>query len=131
MVNVKQKGTTAERELMRMFWEKGFACVRAAGSGSTPLPSPDLLVGNKLRFFAIECKATKATKVYLTEKEVNELQTFAERFGAEPWVGVKFTHVDWYFLTLEDLVKTEKSYVVALLQAKRKGLSFEELVSQD
>ena len=50
----KSKGSKAERELISMFWKKGFAAMRAAGSGSTHHPSPDIVAGNGKYFFAIE-----------------------------------------------------------------------------
>ena len=42
---MKRKGTRVERELFHMLHDKSFHCVRAAGSGSTPLPNPDILAG--------------------------------------------------------------------------------------
>jgi len=55
----KRKGTLYERELFHMFWNSSWAAVRSAGSGSTPLPAPDILAGNKEKLLAIECKAIK------------------------------------------------------------------------
>ena len=55
----KRKGTNAERDLIKLFWSVGWAAVRVAGSGSMQFPSPDLLVGNKIRRLAIEVKTTK------------------------------------------------------------------------
>lgn len=131
----KTKGTNAERELVHKFWSTGWTAMRAAGSGCIKYPCPDLLVGNlnankgKGRKLAIECKATKAIKQYLTKKEVDELQEFCRVFGAEPWIGVRFDKLDWYFLMLEDLQKTEgENYAVDIALAKRKGLLFEELI---
>ena len=67
----KAKGSRAERELLGMFWENNFAGYRAAGSGSTPLPSPDLLVGNGKRYLAIECKSLKSKAKYLEEEQIS------------------------------------------------------------
>lgn len=38
----KKKGIAAERELLHLLWDKGFACCRVAGSGSIPEPNCDL-----------------------------------------------------------------------------------------
>ncbi|MBI1969373.1 Holliday junction resolvase [Candidatus Woesearchaeota archaeon] len=131
----KIKGTGAERELYHALWQKGFAVVRAAGSGSTSYPCPDLLVGNPLRKLAIECKVTKGVKQYLTGGEIQELQEFCKQFGAEPWIAVKFNKLSrqdglgWYLFTLEDLEKTEgENFVVSIPLAKRRGLRVEEVV---
>jgi Holliday junction resolvase - archaeal type len=42
----KSKGSKAERDLIHLFWSKGFAAMRAAGSGSSQHPSPDILAGD-------------------------------------------------------------------------------------
>jgi len=128
-MSLKSKGINAERELVHMFWGVEWACLRIAGSGSSKYPSPDLLVGNKLRRLAIECKVTKDTKKYFVKKEISSLKIFAEIFGAEPWIAVKFKGEVWYFVSLEDLIETTKSFFVNIEQAKNKGLLFEELVN--
>ena len=91
-------------------------------------PSPDILAGNNIRKLAIECKAVNNIKKYLTKKEVDELVFFANRFGAESWVAVRFDRMEWYFLMIEDLEQTNNSYVVDMKRAKDKGLSFEQLI---
>jgi len=125
----KTKGTVAEREVVHMFWEAGWACIRVAGSGSMRHPAPDILAGNNLRKIAMECKSTKSSRQYLTQKEVDELKFFAEKFGAEPWIGVRFDRLAWFFLNPEDLIETKENYCVSKECAEQKGLSFEELLS--
>jgi Holliday junction resolvase len=124
----KTKGINAERELIHMFWGKGWAAIRAAGSGSNQYPSPDLLAGNNIRKLAIECKSIAAQSKYLPHEEVHRLKEFAVRFGAEPWIGVRFDNVDWYFVPVDDLENTGRSYRVSLQNAKRFGLLFDELI---
>jgi len=128
-MNKKAKGINAERELLHKFWGTGkWMALRAPASGSMKYPCPDLLVGNLTRKLAIECKTTCSTKQYLKEKQIQELKEFAKVFGAEPWVGVRFDHMDWYFMNVEDLDKTDgDNYVISIETAKRKGLLFEEL----
>lgn len=128
-MNLKAKGTRAERELLHRFWDTGdWVVLRAPGSGSIKYPCPDLLAGNRLRKMAIECKTTSATKQYLRQDEISQLQEFSTIFGAEPWIAVRFN--DWYFMTLEDLQQTNGgNFVVTKENAKRKGLLFEEVVS--
>jgi len=125
----KEKGTRAERELLHKFWQTGeWAVMRAPGSGSTQYASPDLLVGNRSKKLAIECKSCAKDRQYLTNDEIEQLKKFADIFGAEPWVSVRFDRDGWYFFMLEDLEKTENNYVVSKEIAQRRGLSFEELV---
>ena len=124
----KSKGSKAERDLIRLFWNKDFAAMRAAGSGSMQHPSPDVVAGNGKNFFAFECKSSHDKSKYLTKDEITQLDLFANSFGARAFVAIKFDGEPWYFLRLTDLKKTHKSYAVTLDIAKKKGLSFEELV---
>ena len=126
----KHKGTNAERELIHLLWSRGWGCLRAAGSGSIRYPCPDIIAGNASRRLAIECKSTADIKQYLSRKEINELIEFSKIFGAEPWIGVRFDRMEWFFLNPEDLDETEgANYVISIALAKKKGLSFENLIS--
>ena len=126
----KSKGINAERELIHAFWKKGWAALRAAGSGSIKYPCPDVLAGKGARRIAIECKASADNKKYLTRKEINELEEFARIFGAEPWVAVRFDNIKWFFISTSDLEKTKESNYVSVELAKRRGMLFEELIGE-
>lgn len=126
----KSKGINAERELIHLFWKRGWSACRIAGSGSTKYPSPDIIAGNNVRKIAIECKVTKGVRQYFTAKEITELQEFSRVFGAEPWIGVKFNNIDWYFLTIEDIKDTGNGHSINIPGAKMKGFLFEELIRQ-
>lgn len=126
-MSLKSKGINAERDLVHRFWEIGWACIRVAGSGSSKYPSPDLLAGNNLRKFAIEAKTTTSNIQYFDKKEIFELRDFANRFGAESWVAIKFKGSKWVFLGLEDLIETGKFFAASKSLCERRGLSFEEL----
>lgn len=130
-MNLKAIGTKAERELIKMFWETGsWIAIRAAGSGCSRYPSPDLLAGNVIRKLAIECKTTKSTNnIYIPINEIEQLEEFSKRFGAEPWLGIRFKEKEWYFLSLDDTKQTAKNHCISTLLAKQKGLLFEELIS--
>ncbi|MBT4538947.1 Holliday junction resolvase [Candidatus Woesearchaeota archaeon] len=125
-MNHKAKGTQGERVLVKAFNEAGWSCIRAAGSGSSPYPAPDLLAGNAIRRVAIECKVTAAKKKYLSKEEISQLQQFSHQFGAEAWIGIRFSRQPWYFLHLEDLEDTGKSLAVSQNMAKLKGISLSE-----
>ena len=126
----KGKGTRAERELLHMFWETGtWAAIRSPGSGSTPLPSPDILAGDgKKRYLAIECKSLKEKRKYFDQDEINQLLEFSKKFGAEPRVAVRFDKVGWYFFPPYELIKGKKNFVVSMKHAEKKGLNFNELI---
>jgi Holliday junction resolvase len=128
LVNKKGKGTVAERELIHSFWEKGWACVRVAGSGSSKYPSPDILAGNGERRYVMEVKTVNAYKKYFTRQEIDELNIFSHRFGAEAWVGIKFKESQWFFLPSSELPQTEgENYVIDVVTMKRTGFTFEDI----
>ena len=124
----KSKGSKAERELLHMFWSRGFACIRSAGSGSMKYPGPDLIVSNKVRRLAVECKSTINDKKYLDKHDIEQLKQFCDIFGAEPWFAVRFARKDWLFLGLEDIEKTENGYVIDSEVAERRGLLIDEVI---
>ncbi len=127
----KSKGANAERELFHMFWNNNLACLRVAGSGSTTLPAPDLLVGGAGRVMAIECKAIKSGIKYLKEQQLNELQVFAKAFGAEPWVAIRFNRQGWRFLPITELGKSKGGTAsISLEHAQKKGLTFEQFIGK-
>ena len=125
----KSRGSQAERDLVHRFWAAGWAAFRAAGSGSNQYATPDVITGNAARKVAIEAKITTSDVKYYSKKEVDELVAFCNRFGCEAWVAVRFFRKSWRFIAIEDLRKTENSYVISLEDSERKGLTFEQLIS--
>ena len=127
----KSKGINAERDLLHRFWNAGsWSAVRVAGSGSMKYPSADILASNKLRKLAIECKTSIKENKYLPKENVQQLKSFADMFGAEPWIAIKFKNSNWYFVSLEDIAETEKSFIIDNTIVKDKGLLFEEIINK-
>ena len=127
--NKKAKGTAAENELIHMFWDKEWVCVRVAGSGSTKYPAPDLLASNGFKKIVMEVKVVNSVKKYFTGQEIRDLEFFADKFGAMPWVGVKFEGNQWFFIPTSELEQTKsENYVIDLITMKRKGFQFEEMI---
>lgn len=126
----KRKGTRAERELIHMFYDSNeWIAVRAAGSGSIPLPCPDIIVGNGKRRLAIECKSLGNTIKYFKNQELAELLEFSKKFGAEAWVGIRFDHIGWFFLQPDKLELSSKGTPsISVSEAKLKGISFDQLI---
>lgn len=125
-MNLKAKGTSAERELIHLLWDRGWFAVRVAGSGSTKYPSPDVIAGNGLRRLAIECKSSSDDTRYMTKKQIGELLQFARMLNAEPWVA--FRHdAEWYFVALDDLHDSGKHLAVSEELVKNKGLLIDQV----
>jgi len=109
--SAKQKGSAAERELQSMFWGSNWACLRVAGSGSSQFPCMDLMAGNGSKSFAVECKSTKYDKQYFRPDQIKQLNYFANLFGAEALIAVKFS-AEWKFFKPSDLKATKKGFVI-------------------
>ena len=130
-MSLKSKGINAERDLVHKFWAtSGWSAVRVAGSGSMKYPSADVLATNKLRKLAIECKTSNNKIRYLPKEAIEQLKIFADRFGAEPWIAIRFKGYEWYFISLDDMIESDKSFVIDINTAKSKGLLFEEVVGK-
>lgn len=127
----KARGSAAERNLIEKFWNNGWAAMRAAGSGSTQFPSPDIIAGKYGRRFVIECKLTADTKKYFSADEIRHLKFFAKTFSAEAWVAIKFPKIDWVFFNIEDLKETGKNFSATVDMIELKGLSFDEVIELD
>jgi Holliday junction resolvase len=121
------KGANAERELMHLFFEKGFSVVRIAGSGTSPLPAPDIIALKKGRIIAVECKARKAQNLAVSVGQVGELSDWAEKAGAEAFVGWKIPRKGWFFLKPEQLKNTGKFFTINQADAMAKGCSLESV----
>lgn len=124
----KKKGSRIERELVHLFHELGWGACRIAGSGSTTLPSPDLIAGKRGQIFAIECKSGKNTR-YIKEEQLNELKNFSKRLGATPLIAIRFNNEDWFFLKIKDLKRSgPNNYAIDLDTANKKGLRLKDII---
>ena len=125
----KSKGINAERELITLLWGHGISACRVAGSGSSHFPSPDIIAGNTLRKLAIECKTSSAEIRYIQKESIDQLKVFANTFGAEPWIAMRFARNNWLFISLDDLKDTGNYFSISLENAKKKGFLIEELIN--
>ncbi|MCW1296362.1 MAG: Holliday junction resolvase Hjc [Candidatus Parvarchaeota archaeon] len=90
-------GANVERELIHHLLKKGYACMRAAGSGKTSYPSPDIFAGKHGKMLAIEVKSSKKDVVYIEKNEIDELLRWASIAQCIPIVAVKFKNKGWKF----------------------------------
>ncbi|MFW9924261.1 MAG: Holliday junction resolvase Hjc [Candidatus Thorarchaeota archaeon] len=131
-------GIQAERDLVHLFWDAGFAVLRApASGGGTILPRPDIIAGNtkKQKFFVLEIKTARKDTLYIDEQQINGLLEFASRIGFLPILGVKFKHRRKGFMFLEipqqlEEVKNSSNYKVTFALASKNAKSFGELIGE-
>lgn len=127
-----RKGERRERELVNRLDDIGFAVMRAPASGSaTARDLPDVLAGNGESFYAIEAKSSSGDPIYIDGAEVEALEFFAENFGAEPRIGVRFDEEEWAFFPPEDLYVTDGgNYRVKTGKAIADGEDLPELAGE-
>lgn len=122
------KGANAERELMHLFFEHGFSVVRIAGSGTSPLPAPDIIAIKNGRIIAVECKARKAKNLAVSVGQIGELVGWANKAGAESLVGWKIPRKGWFFLKPGQMKDTGKFFTINRDDAMSRGKSLEEVI---
>ncbi|MFH0714156.1 MAG: Holliday junction resolvase Hjc [Candidatus Diapherotrites archaeon] len=123
-----EKGANAERELIKELYAKGYSVIRAAGSGVTPLPSPDLLALNGRKTLAFECKAWGSTSLTIPHEQFDSTMEWCAKADAEFFIAWKATGKGWHFLKPEHFHKNAKSYSVSFKDALAKGIPFSTLV---
>jgi len=128
MIN-KTRGCNAEREILHLLSEKGFAVARVAGSGMIEETNCDLFAGNRKKKYAIEVKLASENKKYLNPIQISGLIEFAENFGLTPVIAIKFLRKGWWFIPPHKLDKTEKALVISFEDVQKRGETFESFVT--
>lgn len=111
------KGANAERELIKVLWANGFATVRAAGSGVTPLPSPDLITLGNGRKVAFECKAWDSSYLNIPIEQFLTTKQWCSIAGADFFVAWKIPNRGWLFLKPSDFSRADKNFCISLKKA--------------
>lgn len=133
---MSSSGIKAERDLVHLFWDAGFAVLRApASGGGTLLPRPDLIAGSieRKKFYVLEIKTVRRDILYLDKQQIDGLIEFANRIGFEAILGVKFKNRRKGFLFLKipdqlEEIRKSVNYKVSLAYASSTGISFGELI---
>ncbi|MBI4813176.1 MAG: Holliday junction resolvase [Methanobacterium sp.] len=126
---MSKTGSREERELVKMLWDADCADMRApASGGATKKPLPDIIA----IYLAIEVKSSSKDRIYINSEKIDALCEFAGIFGAQPYIGAKFTRKKWRFLTPDILhITRQKNYRVDLDLAFGNGLEFDEILGKD
>jgi Holliday junction resolvase len=125
------KGANAERELIKLFAENDFAVLRVAGSGTNPLPCPDVVALKDGIAIAIECKAKKGLYLPISIEQIEEEVGWAKMAGAKFIIAWKVPRKGWLFLKVNDFRKTNKNYMIKIDEAFQKALTFEQIKNLD
>ncbi|MFH1835478.1 MAG: Holliday junction resolvase Hjc [Methanobacteriota archaeon] len=122
---IYKKGADFERKLVSLFWENGWAAIRAAGSGTTKYPVPDVIAVKGSEIIIVECKTTGKEKLYLKDA-VQGLKKFAYISGARAYISVKFDREKPRFYDICELLVAEE-YTI---RKSTEYLSFESLIGK-
>ncbi len=121
-----RKGAGAERELIRMFSDRGFMVVRAAGSGVNAL-SPDLLAFKTTAQYAIESKAWENERLAIKRDQFENLKRWNEITGITTFIAWRRKRERWVFVPLSVFKEAKGSYTIGWEEAKMIGRDISEL----
>ncbi len=124
------KGASAERELIGLFHEKGFAVIRAAGSGTNVLSAPDIVVLRPQLRLAVEAKAWAKNHLSISRVQFDDLLNWSERAGCQALIAWKFPREGWFFLFPEAFHATRKAYAISKKEALQKKIDLSVLVGE-
>ncbi|MBU0761684.1 MAG: hypothetical protein KKD39_01550 [Candidatus Altiarchaeota archaeon] len=103
-MSIYRRGADFERFLVTEFWGRGWAAVRAAGSGTRAEPVPDVLAAKNGKIIIVECKTTKKDRLSLSTA-IKQLAEFQKTSGGKAYIAVRFFRQRPRFYPLEELLK--------------------------
>jgi holliday junction resolvase Hjr len=112
-----QKGAAAERELLNTLYDKGYAVIRAAGSGVNAL-GPDIVVLKGDKAIAFECKSGYEGGLSIEEIQYQKIVEWQERSKFPIYVAWRITREGWFFMHPSELRKTDTRRVLTQKEAR-------------
>ncbi len=130
--SIRRKGFQYERELIRLLWKKGFACLRAPASGSKAkrIIYPDLIALKNGVILVFEVKVrSKLEPIYINKEKVNKLIEFCYRAGGLGFIAVKYLGAtNWRFIPIDRLEATSSGNYKITKELVEKGLNINDLI---
>jgi Holliday junction resolvase len=105
------KGARSERELINTLYEKEYSVMRSAGSGVNSL-SPDIIAFKSGKGFAFECKAWNKDRLAIEPDKFEVLKKWESNTGMDTMIAWRMNGKGWFFIRLDEMKKTPKSYSV-------------------
>lgn len=128
-------GFQRERDLVKLLWKKGFACMRAPASGSKVKRAiyPDVIAlkNGYILVFEVKTREKKET-IYIDSEKISKLVEFIRRAGpkAYAFIAVKFMNgSEWKFIPISILEQTPSGKFKVSSEVYAKGLTLKELCS--
>jgi Holliday junction resolvase len=111
------KGARSERELLNIFYEKGYSVIRSAGSGVNSI-APDIVVIKNGTCISFECKAWKKSRISIDLEGYDKLSTWEKNTCFPTYVAWRMNAKGWFFIKLDELKKGERDYSITMKRAK-------------
>ena len=121
------KGARSERELIDMFSQKGYAVIRAAGSG-VGYACPDFLAFKHGKQFGFECKAWDSSSIAIRKDKFEELQKWEEITGITTMIAWRLSRQGWRFFYLSEMNEAGKNFTMTQKKAEIIDRKIDELV---
>ena len=126
---IKRIGIKHEQELVKLLKDNEFSACRLVASGAS---NPDIMAANGEQIIIFEVKTTRTPLIKMRSKQVYTLRTFAQRFKAKAYIAAKFINrSNWRFVELQYLNVGIKGFSLDYNQSELKGISFDELLSNE
>jgi Holliday junction resolvase len=120
------KGARGERELVKIFSERGYSVIRSAGSGLND--SPDLVVIKNGKGYSFECKNWKERRIKIPKIKYMELKRWKENTKFDTYIAWKISHKGWVFIPIDKLKENEKTYSISIEDAEKEGLKMQDII---
>ena len=128
----KSKGSTMERELVKLFTEKGWRAARVAGSGVGDDSPCDIIAGKLGRKgVCVEVKSSRKETIYITKEQIEDFLLFSGMIGTKPVLALRFLREGWLFIDPTELRDTGKLLGVHLKDARIKGKKFNQYFGEE
>lgn len=124
------KGANAERELAAILYANGFAVIRAAGSGVTKMPCPDVIALSVKKKLAFECKAWKSNYLNISIEQFRDLLEWKKKSSSELYFAWKVPNKGWFFLTPLLFKQNPKGFAVSRKKALLKALDLNVVIGK-
>ncbi len=128
----RRRAFARERDLVRLLWKRGFACMRAPASGSkvkrTVYPDIVAIWRGKVLVFEVKTSEQKRT-IYVPREQVNKIIEFAKRAGGQAFIAVKIVGQGepWKFIPVEKLEHTSGGNYKVSIDLLKKALTIRDL----
>lgn len=126
---LKRIGIKHEQDLVKLLKNNDFSACRLVASGAS---NPDIMAANGEQTIILEVKTSHTTLIRIRTRQIYTLRTFSQRFKAKAYIAAKFINrSNWRFIELQYIHAGEKGFSLDYNTAELKGLSLEEVLSNE